>query len=67
MIAFSNPFRLGAGHTPPYLAGRETERREFLRLLGQQTVSETMVLTGHRGVGPTILLDSLKPLASGRG
>lgn len=67
MTAFSNPFRPGAGHTPPYLAGRETERNEFLRLLDQQTVFENMVLTGLRGVGKTVLLDSLKPLATSRG
>ncbi len=67
MTTFSNPFRPGAGHTPPYLAGRETERNEFLRLLNQQTVLENMVLTGLRGVGKTVLLDSLKPLATSRG
>ena len=30
---FKNPFRPGAGHTPPYLAGRTEETQEFLRLL----------------------------------
>ncbi len=67
MAGFSNPFRPGAGHTPPYLAGRQTEREEFLRLLGQSTVLENMVLTGLRGVGKTVLLDSLKPLATSCG
>ena len=67
VTAFSNPFRPGAGHTPPYLAGRETERNEFLRLLDQQTILENMVLTGLCGVGKTVLLDSLKPLATSRG
>ena len=67
MTGFSNPFRPGAGHTPPYLAGRQTEREEFLRLLDQSTVLENMILTGLRGVGKTVLLDSLKPLATSRG
>ena len=67
MAGFSNPFRPGAGHTPPYLAGRHTEREEFLRLLEQRTVLENMVLTGLRGVGKTVLLDSLKPLATSQG
>ena len=67
MAGLSNPFRPGAGHTPPYLAGRQTEREEFLRLLDQSTVLENMVLTGLRGVGKTVLLDSLKPLATSRG
>ena len=64
MADFSNPFRPGAGHRPPYLAGRRAEREEFLRLLQQSTILENMVLTGLRGVGKTVLLDSFKPLAT---
>ena len=63
MAEFANPFRPGAGHTPPYLAGRQAERAEFQRLLGQTTILENMVLTGFRGVGKTVLLDSFRPLA----
>jgi hypothetical protein len=48
---------------PPYLAGRETERQEFQRLLKQQTILENLVLTGLRGVGKTVLLDTFKPIA----
>ena len=64
MADFSNPFRPGAGHRPPYLAGRRAEREEFHRLLQQRTILENMVLTGLRGVGKTVLLDSFKPLAT---
>lgn len=64
---FENPFRPGAGHAPPYLAGREGERREFERLLGQTTILENLVLTGLRGVGKTVLLESFKPIAIQRG
>ena len=60
---FANPFRPGAGHMPPYLAGRQREKEEFLRLLGQSIVLENLVLTGLRGVGKTVLLDTFKPLA----
>jgi len=60
---FENPFRPGAGHPPPYLAGRVAEREEFERLLGQTTILENLVLTGSRGVGKTVLLDSFKPIA----
>lgn len=60
---FTNPFRPGAGHMPPYLAGRGTEIAEFQRLLRQDTILENMVLTGLRGVGKTVLLDTLRPLA----
>ena len=63
MAEFSNPFRPGAGHQPPYLAGRGAEREQFRRLLEQRTIVENMVLTGLRGVGKTVLLDSFKPLA----
>ena len=67
MAEFSNPFRPGAGHHPPHLAGRHEEREEFRRLLGQSTILENMVLTGLRGVGKTVLLDSFKPLAMSLG
>jgi len=58
-----NPFRPGAGHPPPYLAGREEEKREFIHLLDQNPVLTNLVLTGLRGVGKTVLLETLKPLA----
>ncbi len=61
--AFENPFRPGAGHMPPYLAGRAAERQEFERLLDQTTILENLVLTGLRGVGKTVLLDTFKPIA----
>ena len=48
---------------PPHLAGRESERQEFERLLDQTTILENPILTGLRGVGKTVLLDTLKPLA----
>lgn len=62
-MPFSNPFRPGAGHMPPYLAGREHETKEFLKLTSQSIILENMVLTGLRGVGKTVLLDTFKPLA----
>ena len=60
---FLNPFRPGAGHPPPYLAGREEEREELGRLLEQQPVFTNLVLTGLRGVGKTVLLETFKPIA----
>ena len=61
--AIHNPFRPGAGHTPPYLAGRDDESREFQRILAQDTILDNLVLTGLRGIGKTVLLDTFKPLA----
>lgn len=60
---FTNPFKPGAGHMPPYLAGRKEEELEFKRLLRQSTILENIVITGLRGVGKTVLLESLKPVA----
>src|ERR1700730_10611673 len=65
--SYATPSRPGAGHMPPYLAGRQKEKEEFLRLLGQEVVLENLVLTGLRGVGKTVLLDTIKPLAIERG
>jgi AAA ATPase domain len=64
---FRNPYKPGAGHMPPHLAGREGEYKEFERLLEQDTILENMVLTGLRGVGKTVLLETFKPRALARG
>ena len=62
MQSFANPFRPGAGHRPPYLAGRSAETDEFRRLLLQEVILENLVLTGLRGSGKTVLLDTFKPI-----
>lgn len=64
---FTNPFRPGAGHRPPYLAGRAAEQAEFEKLLEQDVILENPLLTGLRGVGKTVLLETFKPLAMQRG
>lgn len=63
MASYTNPFRPGAGHQPPYLAGRATERDVFANMLRQTVVTDNLVLTGLRGVGKTVLLETLRPLA----
>lgn len=62
-VPFTNPFRAGAGHPPPYLAGRENEKKEFSDSLEQSPITTNLVLTGLRGVGKTVLLETFKPLA----
>src|SRR5713226_7993106 len=62
-VKFRNPFRPGAGHMPPYLAGREEETDQFRRLLDQETILKNLVLTGLRGLGKTVLLETFKPMA----
>lgn len=67
MDFFPNPFRPGAGHPPPHLAGREDERRVFASLLDQAPILDNPILTGLRGVGKTVLLESFRPLTRERG
>ncbi len=67
MQPFPNPFRPGAGQPPPYLAGREKEKNEFEALLQQEPILKNLVLTGLRGVGKTVLLETFKPIALSNG
>lgn len=64
---FANPFRPGAGHMPPHLAGRADDIAEIARAFDQDTVLQNVVLTGLRGVGKTVLLETIKPVAVARG
>lgn len=59
----SNPFRPGAGHKPLYLAGRTEEQESFKKFLQQSPVTQNVIITGLRGIGKTVLLDDLKPIA----
>lgn len=61
---FLNPFRPGAGHTPPYLAGRTAEQDALRNLLRQKVVTQNMILTGLRGSGKTVLLETFKPISN---
>ena len=63
IVKFANPYRPGAGHMPTYLAGRDKEKNEFKRLLEQHVILGNLVITGLRGVGKTVLLETLKPIA----
>ena len=62
-----NPFRPGAGQRPLYLAGRTQEQDQFASMLEQNPISQNAILTGLRGVGKTVLLEQLKPIAQGQG
>jgi hypothetical protein len=48
---------------PPFLAGRQEELDEFRQLLDQDVVLKNLVLTGLRGIGKTVLLETFRPLA----
>lgn len=63
-----NPYSPGAGHSPPYLAGREREIEAFRKSLQQKQIRSNVVLTGLRGTGKTVLMDDkLKPTAQKEG
>jgi hypothetical protein len=65
-----NPYAPGAGQRPPELAGRDGELQAFDVLLERVTRSRperSVVLTGLRGVGKTVLLNAMRSAAVRRG
>ena len=62
-----NPYRPGAGHSPPFLAGRSREQDHFRRLLRQNFTTENILITGLRGMGKTVLLCQLRIMAEREG
>ena len=67
MDAIKNPFSPGAGSPPPELAGRDgiLEQAQILMARVQQKrMEKSMLLTGLRGVGKTVLLNEIERKAS---
>lgn len=62
-----NPFRPGNGQKPVYMAGRDKEQRQFESTVRDVTVAQNLIVTGLRGVGKTVLLEELKPIAQRNG
>jgi len=65
-----NPFAPGAGQRPPELAGRERELTAFdvlLERVSRGRPERSLVLTGLRGVGKTVMLGELRSRALHRG
>ena len=65
-----NPFAPGAGQRPPELAGRDRELAAFdvvLERVARGRPERSLVLTGLRGVGKTVLLGELRSMALRRG
>jgi hypothetical protein len=66
MDPIKNPFSPGAGSPPPELAGRDPVLEQAHVLLGrvkQKRPEKSMLLTGLRGVGKTVLLNEIERLA----
>jgi hypothetical protein len=65
-----NPYAPGAGQRPPELAGRDHELSAFdvvLERIAHGRPERSLVLTGLRGVGKTVLLNQLRSAAISRG
>ncbi len=65
-----NPYAPGAGQRPPELAGRDAELRGFdvvLERVARARPERSIVLTGLRGVGKTVLLNAMRGAAVRRG
>ena len=61
-----NPYAPGAGQRPPELAGRDRELAAFevvLERVARARPERSLVLTGLRGVGKTVLLNTLRSQA----
>jgi hypothetical protein len=61
-----NPYAPGAGQRPPELAGRDREIGQFevvLERIARGRPERSLVLTGLRGVGKTVLLNTFRSMA----
>ena len=61
-----NPYSPGAGSRPPALAGRDAELQAFrvlLERLRRGRPEKSMIVTGLRGVGKTVLLNAFGSIA----
>jgi len=70
MDPIKNPFSPGAGSPPPELVGRDPILEQARVLLGRikaKRPEKSMLLTGLRGVGKTVLLNEIERLAKAEG
>ena len=66
MDKIKNPFSPGAGSPPPELAGRDGILEQARVLLGRVKAGrpeKSLLLTGLRGVGKTVLLNEMERMA----
>ena len=66
MDPIRNPYAPGAGQRPPELAGRDDQLRAFsvvLERIARSRPERSIILTGLRGVGKTVLLNALRSVA----
>lgn len=61
-----NPYAPGAGQRPPELAGRDRELKQFevvIERVARGRPERSMIVTGLRGVGKTVLLNAFRSMA----
>ena len=66
MDPIRNPYAPGAGQRPPELAGRDAQLRQFdvvLERVARGRPERSIVNTGLRGVGKTVLLNAMRSQA----
>jgi AAA ATPase domain len=66
----TNPYSMGAGNPPPALTGREDQERQFRTLLARLRgglSDRSMIVSGLRGVGKTVLLLEFESIAKEAG
>ncbi len=65
-----NPYRPGAGVMPTYLAGRESDIYtvdQMFKALTLNIPTQSVIFSGLRGVGKTVLINRLQKIAENRG
>ena len=70
MDPIKNPFSPGAGSPPPEMVGREGILEQARILLGRikaKRPEKSILLTGLRGVGKTVLLNEIERMAAKAG
>lgn len=69
MDPIENPFSPGAGSPPPELVGRQDildQSRVLFGRIRHRRSEKSMLLTGLRGVGKTVLLNEIERIAQGK-
>lgn len=70
MMKQSNPYRPGAGLMPMYLAGRDNDIAEVEKVFDAVVNGipvQSIIYTGLRGVGKTVLMNRLEDIAAEKG
>ena len=65
-----NPYRPGAGLMPTYLAGREEDIQNVEQMfdaLNMNIPTQSIIFSGLRGVGKTVLINRLQKIAESKG